>query len=287
MKLPLLVATSALLLFVACKKDKEEVAPPSTGSPSDLRLVATLSAPGFQAEVINDAGALQVGYNKLQVKVTDADGTPVNPASLEWYPQMTMNMDGMVHQHSCPYSTLAPAASGDGYEGHIVFNMASDGTANTWALRLTIHVDGTEHELTGAMNVANTETAYHKVFTTGMGTDGELYLLALMQPASPVIGVNTITAGLYRMDSDGSFPVVDGYTIQVDPRMPGMGNHGAPGNADMVQQADGLYRGAVGFSMTGYWKINLVLRNGFNETVLGEPVTTDNPASSLHFKVEF
>ncbi len=283
----MLMAASALLLFTACKKDKEEIAPPSTGSPSDPRLVATLTAPGFQAEVINDAGGLRVGYNKLRVNITDGNGAPVAPSAVEWLPMMTMDMGGTMHQHSCPYSALGPAATGEGYEGYIVFNMASDGSGNTWALHLAINVDGTEHELSGGMAVANTETAYRKVFASGMGSDGEMYLLALIGPTAPVIGVNEITAGLYRKDADGSFPVVDGYTIKVDPRMPGMGNHGAPGNADMVQQADGLYRGAVGFSMSGYWKVNLVLRNGSGETVLGEEVTTDNPSSSLHFKVEF
>ena len=81
----------------------------------------------------------------------------------------------------------------------------------------------------------------------------------MVEPSNPEGGVNDMIVGLYKRVSDTEFPVVDGYTIRVDPRMPGMGNHGAPGNVDLTQGADGFYHGMVGFSMTGYWKINLML----------------------------
>jgi hypothetical protein len=80
---------------------------------------------------------------------------------------------------------------------------------------------------------------------------------------------------------------VDNYTIQIDPRMPGMGNHGSPNNVHLTQGTDKIYRGKLSLTMSGYWKINLQLLDATGAVLKGEPVAGDNESSSLFFEVEF
>jgi hypothetical protein len=49
-------------------------------------------------------------------------------------------------------------------------------------------------------------------------------------------------------------------SIAITPEMPSMG-HGSPNNVDPVYTADGRYEGKVNFTMTGYWKVNMVIRD--------------------------
>lgn len=84
------------------------------------------------------------------------------------------------------------------------------------------------------------------------------------------------------------FPLVQNYRIEVDPRMPGMGNHTSPNNVDLGYDATtGIYKGKLNFTMTGYWKINLKLENQNGELLKGEDITTEIESSSLYFEIEF
>src|SRR5690554_3145362 len=93
-------------------------------------------------------------------------------------------------------------------------------------------------------------------------------------------------AVLYRMEDMMTFPVVENYTITIDPRMPGMGNHSSPNNEDLTYQAaQKRYEGKLSLTMTGYWKINMKLLDENGEVLKGEDVTEDNPSSSLISKL--
>jgi len=85
-----------------------------------------------------------------------------------------------------------------------------------------------------------------------------------------------------------SFPKVEDYTITLDPRMPGMGNHSSPNNTDLSYNiSDNLYHGDLSLTMTGYWVLNLKLLNDANTIIKGEDVTEENPKSSLYLELEF
>lgn len=85
-----------------------------------------------------------------------------------------------------------------------------------------------------------------------------------------------------------SFVPVDGYSLKIDPRMPGMGNHGSPNNTDLVQSStDSLYHGDLSLTMTGYWCVNLQLLSPEGDILKGEPVTDEIPQSSLYLEIEF
>lgn len=286
LKISMLVALIAIFM-VSCSED-DDITPNNINEIENLQLIKSFSKDGYTLELFNKTGMLQVGYNKLTLRLKDADGKYVQNATIDWMPMMTMNMGGMTHQHSSPYSEISKVSGKQTlYQGYIVFIMASDEPNNYWDLHINLSVDGQNISIEDKVNVISTESQYNKVYTSGMGTDDENYMLALVEPENPIIGTNDIVVALFKKGDNHDFPIVNNYKIKVDPRMPGMGNHSAPGNVDMTQGNDGFYHGKVGFSMSGYWKINLILEDGSGTVIKGEPVTETNPESSLNFKIEF
>lgn len=84
------------------------------------------------------------------------------------------------------------------------------------------------------------------------------------------------------------FPVVDGYSLKIDPRMPSMGNHSSPNNVTATQASlGGLYNGKLALTMTGYWKISLQLLNAEGTVLKGEQIAGDVTESSIFFEIEF
>ena len=121
-----------------------------------------------------------------------------------------------------------------------------------------------------------------------MGTDNVKYVVAMIDPKSPKVAVNDMTVGVWKMQDMMNFPIVDGYTVKIDPRMPGMGNHTSPNNVDATQILAGrMYKGKLSLTMTGYWKINLQLAKADGTVVKGEPITDAVSASSIYFELEF
>lgn len=286
LKISMLVALIAIFM-VSCSKD-DDITPNNINEIENLQLIKSFSKDGYTLELFNKTGKFQVGYNKLTLRLKDAGGKYVQNTTMDWMPMMTMNMGGMTHQHSSPYSEISKVSGKQTlYQGYIVFIMASDEPDNYWDLHINLSVDGQNISIEDKVNVITTESQYNKVYTSGMGTDDENYMLALVEPENPIIGTNDIVVALFKKGDNHDFPIVNNYKIKVDPRMPGMGNHSAPGNVDMTQGNDGFYHGKVGFSMSGYWKINLILEDGSGTVIKGEPVTETNPESSLNFKIEF
>lgn len=285
LKLSMLFLFGAFLL-VSCKKDKDE-APKNINEVENLKLVKTITDSLYTIELFNSSGQLNVGYNKIYIRLTDKDGNYIPQSSIDWMPMMTMKMGEMMHQHSCPFSEISKVIGKQYlFEGYIVFIMATNGPDNFWNLKINYTVDGQNFVVDDKVDVISTDSDYHKIYTSGMGIDSNTYILALIEPNTPKIGTNDIVVGLFKKASMMSFPIVDNYKIKVDPRMPSMGNHSAPGNEDMMQGSDGFYHGKVGFSMSGYWMINLILENA-GTVVKGEAITEEHLESSLNFKIEF
>lgn len=277
----------SIFVFFSCSKDDDNGSN-NINEIENLQLVKTISDTNFKVEFFNDSGEFQVGYNKIYLRITDQNGDYVQDASINWMPMMTMDMGGTIHEHSTPFSEISKTEGKQTlYDGYIVFSMASDEPHSFWELEIDFSANGQSVEISKKIDVISTESEYHKTFTSVTGTDDVTYFLALVEPTNPVIGTNDMVVALFKMGEHHDFPIVDNYKIKIDPRMPGMGNHSAPGNVDLTQHADGFYHGKVGFSMTGYWKINMILENQSGEAVKGEPITETHPESSLNFKLEF
>ena len=74
------------------------------------------------------------------------------------------------------------------------------------------------------------------------------------------------------------------FTVDIDPRMPDMGNHTSPNNTSLVKQADGSYLGTINLTMTGLWRIHLTVRDAQGNVVAGGDDQSDG-YSSLYWDV--
>ncbi len=268
----------ALVLFTfSCKKDNQ----PEIKNPLDgLKIVQTIVNNQHKIEVYTNSGKLDQGHNNIYLLLKKQDGTIVRNADINWQPMMHMAM----MNHSCPSvkPTLKNADAGL-YAGAIIFQMASNAT-EYWDLTFNYTV-GSE-SFTASDGVLVNATNKQRV-TSFKGTDNVKYILALVTPTAPKVGLNDVEALLYKMDNMTTFTPVTGYTVKLDPRMPGMGNHGSPNNVDLTHSANGIYKGKLSLTMTGYWKINMQLLDATNNILKGEAVTTSVESSSVYWEIEF
>jgi hypothetical protein len=269
---------SLALLFTACSKSHEMPAP--ADELEGLVLVKTISNATHAIDLYTASGKFETGYNSIYFQIKTTSGSLVDNATSSWMPVMKM----MNMSHSCPFSVIKKKQSAQyTYQGFIVFQMQGN-DMEYWELSLNYTINGQTYTVKERIQV--TDPLRRKVQSV-MGSDNKRYVLAMMEPSSPKVALNDMSVLLYTMTNMMQFDPVDNYTIQIDPRMPGMGNHGSPNNIHLTQGADKIYRGKLSLTMTGYWKINLQLQNANGTVVKGEPVAGDNESSSLFFEVEF
>lgn len=268
-----------LVIFaMSCKKDSNIN---NTDETANLTLVKTITNGTHNINLYTENGKLQVGYNKIFLQLKNADGSLIDNAQVSWRPLMHM----MSMQHACPYSTIGKAAGKTAlYEGYLVFQMA--GNANEyWELNFDYTIGSTAYSANTKIEVAE---AAKRNLVSFVGTDNFRYIIAMVAPKNPKVATNDMQAMVFKMQDMLTFPIVDGYTLKIDPRMPGMGNHGSPNNVHLTQSgADKTYYGKLSLTMTGYWKINLQLANAIGAIVKGEEITSTHESSSIYFEVEF
>ena len=233
-------------------------------------------------ELYSHTGVLVQGYNEVKLRIKDnATNQYIKNATVSWMPVMHMAM----MNHSCPNSEVEKITTeGTLYEGYIMFQMAQNDT-EYWDLKIDYSIDGVDYTTTSVIDVP---ASAKRTVNTFMGTDGVKYLVAYVEPHHPSVALNDMKVGVWKMQDMMTFPVVDGYTLKIDPRMPSMGNHSSPNNVHATQTSTGeLYNGKLSLTMTGYWKINLQLAKPDGTIVKGEEITDTVTASSIFFEIEF
>ena len=268
------------ITFASCSTDNNE--PILINELDGLTKIQELTNDTHTIELYSASGTLQQGYNAISLRIKNkATKEYETNATVNWAPIMKMS----TMSHACPYSEIKKTSGKQTlYNGYIVFQMAEN-TMEHWFLTINYSVNGVAESVSAQIAVpASTKQRV----TTFKGTDGTKYLLALIDPSNPKVATNEMTVGVYKMSSMMLFPVVDGFKVKIDPRMPSMGNHGSPNNVDLTQSSiDKLYHGKLSLTMTGYWKINLQLLNDKNEVLKGESITDAVPSSTIYFEIEF
>ncbi len=276
--LALFLLTSTTI-FTACSSDDDNT---TTDELANLTKFKEFTNDTHTIELYSQLGSLEQGYNEISLRIKDnATGDYVKNAEVTWMPIMHMAM----MNHSCPKSTVEKVTTnGTLYEGYIVFQMAQNET-EYWDLKIDYNINGTAYSATSVIDVPASVKRRVNTFT---GTDGAKYIVAYAEPHHPKVAINDVTLGVWKMQDMMNFPVVDGYTIKIDPRMPSMGNHSSPNNVDAMQKVSGgLYEGKLSLTMTGYWKINLQLLNAESTVLKGEAITDTVLESSLFVEIEF
>ncbi len=264
------------IFMYSCKKEELPV-----DETEGLVKVQEMSNDTNVVELYTSTGSLQVGYNEVFLRIKDkTTAVYKTDAVITWSPLMHM----MSMTHSCPKSARAKVAGRNTvYKGFIVFQMPEN-TTERWTLSLNIQTGGTSSSVEDTVVVPNSLKKRVAVFT---GSDSKKYILALAEPSTPEVAVNDLVVGLFTMESMMSFPPVTDFTIEMDPRMPGMGNHSSPNNINPVfSSTDNLYHGKLSLTMTGYWKLNFMVKNASSDIIKGEAISVSNESSSLFLEVE-
>ena len=264
--------------FVSCSNDDETIVNELDG----ITKIKEITNDTHTIELYSQMGSLEQGYNEISLRIKDnTTDKYIKNAEVSWAP--LMHMTSM--SHSCPYSAVEKVTeNGTLYSGYIMFQMAQNET-EYWDLKIDYTIDEVTYTITEVIDVP--ASAKRKV-NTFMGSDGTKYLVALIEPNTPKVAINNMQVGVWKMQNMMTFPVVDGYTVKIDPRMPSMGNHTSPNNVHATQATTGgLYDGKLSLTMTGYWKINLQLANAEGTVLKGEEITETVTASSIFFEIEF
>lgn len=271
------------LAFTSCSNDDDDVVTPVVVDELEgLTKFKEISNETHTIELYSHTGATEQGFNEIKLRIKNKSNNQyVKNAEVSWMPIMHMTM----MSHSCPNSEVEKiSADGTLYEGYIMFQMAQNAT-EYWDLKIDYTIDGVDYTMTSVIDVP--ASAKRKV-NTFMGSDGVKYLVAYVDPHHPKVAVNDMVVGVWKMQDMMNFPVVDGYTVKIDPRMPSMGNHSSPNNVNATQTTAGdLYNGKLSLTMTGYWKINLQLAKADGTVVKGEQITDTVTESSIFFEIEF
>ncbi|MGV9004509.1 hypothetical protein [Flavobacterium sp.] len=275
-KIALLLITIA---FASCSSDDNQT---TTNELDGLTKFKEITNSTHTIELYTHSGITEQGYNDIKLRIKDnANNSYVKDAQVTWTPLMHMAM----MNHSCPFSTVKKVSTdGTLYDGYIMFQMAQN-TTEYWDLKIDYTIAGVEYTATSVIDVPASAKRKVNTFT---GSDGVKYLVAYVDPVTPKVALNNLTIGVWKMQSMTNFPVVDGFTVKIDPRMPSMGNHSSPNNMNAIQTKSGdLYKGKLSLTMTGYWQINLQLANAEGTVLKGEEITSDVTASSIFFEIEF
>lgn len=251
---------------------------------AEYYLVGDIESNGHLLEMYAERKNLTTGYNEILLGIKDVTtGDYFSDPIISWMPMMHM----MERDHSCPRSEIDLMNESNSIsKGFLVFQMP--GTAEEyWDITFTYQIGGKEYMATMPITVTAPADNRQKV-TSFVGSDGSRYVLAMVSPTIPEVKVNDFKAVLFKMENMDKFPIVEDFKVALDPRMPGMGNHGSPNNKDLVYDpATKSYTGKLSLTMTGYWKINMVLFDQNEAVIKGETVTEDREGSSLYFEVEF
>lgn len=268
------------LTTISCKKDKKEFEPIS--EIAGLNLVQKIENDTNEIELYTKTGKLTTGYNEVFIRIKEkANNQFKTDAMINWSP--VMHMTSMAH--SCPKSSIEKVVGKQTlYSGYLVFQMAEN-TSEHWTLALNFESNGIASTLEDTITVTNSAKKRVAVFT---GTDSKKYVVALINPSTPQVASNNLVLGLFTMQNMMTFPIVEDYKIEIDPRMPSMGNHSSPNNENpLMNTTDKLYYGKLSLTMTGFWKINLILKNNADEIIAGNAIDAGNESSNLFLEIEF
>jgi len=241
-------------LFISCQKSS--VTPTPVNYMKAVEAVTT-GASFNVAMYSNDS--LYVGYNKVYFKVTDkSTGLPINQATLALHPLMDMG----TMKHACPWENPTSTPNTDGYyTGAVMFSMA--GTNSSWSVSVDVTANGkTETVKLDIPTVIATNPVQKIVLMDSVITGGVLtvskYPVTIVKPTDWKVGMNPFEITINYQQTMMDFPTSSDFTISIMPEMPSMGHSCPFVNPTFV--SNGHYTGSVSFSMTGAWRVNMIIK---------------------------
>ena len=248
----LLLTVLITTVFSACQKDDNSPSPPAD---TKVMIAQGDSENGqYHISLLAD-DTLYAGYNPVYFDVRESgSGNRPENATIMLYPRMRM----VSMQHAAPVENPGNIADADGYfKGAVTFVMP-DNPDEHWSLGATVSNGVVSDTINFDIPVVRSP-AEPRIVNAISPVDGKTYFIALINPSEPEVGMNAIEFGAWYREDMMHFLPAENLDISFVPEMPSMG-HSSPNNVDPVHEGDGHYTGKVNFTMTGWWRINLTVR---------------------------
>jgi len=243
------------ILFVSCQND-DDVKPDTNNY---LKMAEALSDGSSFNVQLYSKDSLFVGFNKVYIKVTDKNSAQsVDQATLVLHPLMDM----VTFSHACPVENPASTPNTEGYyEGVILFSMPG---INSWSVSADVTVNGKTETVKFELPKVIASIPVQKiVMIDSVMTNGTLklvkYPISIVKPDEWKVGMNTFEVTIHQMQDMMTFPITNDFIVEITPEMPSMG-HGSPNNINPVYTSLAHYVGKVNFTMTGPWRVNMLIK---------------------------
>lgn len=158
--------------------------------------------------------------------------------------------------------------------------------AGSWTLGYNANILGSKGGIEEA-DITVGELPEGQAWLKSFKVENDTYYLSLVNPTDWQTGTNAITAYVSKKNTPAKIPyglAEEQFTIEIDPRMPDMGNHSSPNNVALTRKNDGSYQGSINLTMTGRWRIHLTVKDAQGNIVAGGDDLADG-FSSLYWEV--
>ena len=233
-------------------------------------------------------GGIHVGYNDIYFVATKkTSGNYIKKFDITGITPL-MLMSQMNMKHSTPVSSTVESFN-DNYlavkHGWLSLVMATS-EKGSWSLSYDADILGKHGKLDEATVDVNALPS-GQVWLKSFKVSDKTYYISLVNPADLQTGKNELHTYVSVKSQTATVPYTlasEQFIVEIDPRMPDMGNHTSPDNTSLTLQDDGSYKGIINLTMTGLWRIHLTVRDLQGNVVAGGDDLKDG-FSSLYFDV--
>jgi len=241
----ILILFAGLLLY-SCSNDSTT----NSNEPvnTDYQKIYTSESGSKKIECWSSTGnSIYYGYNNIGFKVYEG-GIEKKTGFVKFYPKMYHSLNSPMH--SSPVSSIFNYSSDKGFfTGYASFTMLSDSVSFWYGF----HNYNNEFSIDSVLfNVAASDVnqirAWDNIYT------GHTYILTLINPNYPKVGLNTFECLFHRTNDDKIYTEITDADMFIKPWMPSHG-HGSSSNENPVYTSGGIYSGKANFTMAGTWEV--------------------------------
>lgn len=227
----------------------------------------------YNVYVYTKTGGFHTGYNDIYFVSTKKETNNYIKDLTVTSNSPLMYMSKMNMYHSTPVSEKSRIVNYDylAVKRVWVSFLMETSDAGSWTYSYEVNVlgkSGGVEKKDITVNALPEGQVWLKSFKVGDDT----FFLSLVNPTDWKTGTNTIKAYVSKKSNPITTPyalAAETFTVDIDPRMPDMGNHTSPNNTPLVKQEDGSYQGTINLTMTGLWRIHLKVKDSEGNIVAG------------------
>ena len=227
----------------------------------------------YNVYVYTKTGTFHTGYNELYFVSTKKEtGNYIKDLTVTSNTPL-MYMSKMNKYHSTPVSDKSRIVNYDylAVKRVWVSFLMNSSENGSWTYSYEVDVlgkSGGVEKKDIVVNALPDGQVWLKSFKVGDDT----FFLSLVNPTDWKTGTNNIKAYVSKKSNPITTPyalATETFTVDIDPRMPDMGNHTSTNNTPLIKQEDGSYQGTINLTMTGLWRIHLKVKDSEGNVVAG------------------